>query len=270
MVVPVSVEEVTGAVATAPRDDTADAVARRFAESGHESIVIVDDGDPIGTVTRSDFVSLIASNEPMAQTTREFMSEPLVSIEPSTSVHDAAAVLYEHRINQLLVVGDGRLVGLVTVIDLSHFVTNATMIDGVSTPSLESITREERKWNYEYDDEDEPGVSVGDIVTFAKPITESDIELFAEVSGDKNPLHLDDQFAKRTRFGHRLVHGALASSVINAASAQLPGLGIYLGPDRFRLEAVEYDEDGVPVVCGEIVVLMDRLPTVANEENTDE
>ncbi|SDK67041.1 CBS domain-containing protein [Natronorubrum texcoconense] len=81
MVVPVSVEEVMGAVETAPRDDTADAVARRFAESGHEPIVTVDDGDPIGMVTRSDFVSLIASNEPMTRTTREFTAEPRISIE---------------------------------------------------------------------------------------------------------------------------------------------------------------------------------------------
>lgn len=43
-----------------------------------------------------------------------------------------------------------------------------------------------------------------------------------------------------------------------------------LGYDRFRLEAVEYDEDGVPVIRGEVVVLIDRLPTVLNGENTGE
>ncbi|MFC6764763.1 CBS domain-containing protein [Natrinema soli] len=222
MVVPVSVEEVMSAVETAPPDDTADAVVRRFVESGHELIVIVDDGEPIGMVTRSDFVSLIASNEPMTQTTHEFMSEPLLSIEPSTSVHQAAEILYEHQISQLPVLDDERLAGLVIATDLSHFVTNATMNDGVSTPTLESNRRKEREWSYEYDDEGGLGVSVGDVVTFTKPITESDIELFAVVSGDKNPLHLDDQFAKRTRFGHRIVHGALASSVISAALAHSP------------------------------------------------
>ncbi len=111
------------------------------------------------------------------------------------------------------------------------------------------------------------------------------------MSGDKNPLHLDEQFAKRTRFGHRIVHGALASSVISAALAQLPGFVIYLGQGikfvspvevastitavctiiddlehgRFRLEAVEYDEDGVPVVCGEVVVLIDPVPIATSE-----
>ncbi|WP_137290664.1 CBS domain-containing protein [Natronorubrum halophilum] len=161
MVAPVSIEEVISSVKTAPPDDTADVVARRFVESGHESIVIVDEGDSIGIVTRSDFVSLIASNEPMTQTTRGFMSEPLLSIEPSTSVHEAAAVFYEHQINQLPVLDDERFIGLITATDLSHFVTNATMIDGVSTPSLESIGGEELEWSYEYDDEGEPGVSVG-------------------------------------------------------------------------------------------------------------
>jgi CBS domain-containing protein len=144
MVVPVSVEEVMSAVETAPTDNTADAVARRFAESGHEPILIVDDGDPSGIVTHSDFVSLISSNKPMVQTmTREFMSEPLISIEPSTSVHEAAAVLYEHQINQFPVLDGERLIGLVTTTDHSYIATDATMIDGMSTPSLESIGSEE-------------------------------------------------------------------------------------------------------------------------------
>ncbi|WP_440771359.1 CBS domain-containing protein [Natronorubrum sp. DTA28] len=81
MVVPVSAKEVMGAVETAPRDDTADAVARRFAESEHEWIVIVDDEDPIGVGTRSDLVSVLASNAPTTQTTLEFTSEPRASIE---------------------------------------------------------------------------------------------------------------------------------------------------------------------------------------------
>ncbi|WP_121743199.1 CBS domain-containing protein [Natronorubrum halophilum] len=181
MVVSVSVEDVMDAVETALPDDTVDELARRFVELGLESIAIVDDGDPIGIVTRSDFVSLIASNELMMQTTREFMSEPLISIEPLTSVHEAAKVLYEHQINQLPVLDNERFIELVTATDLSHFVMDAMMINGVSTPSLESITREELEWSYEYDDEGEPGVSVGDIVTFTKLITENDIELFAEV-----------------------------------------------------------------------------------------
>lgn len=62
-VVPVSVEDVMGTAETAPPDDTVGKVVRRFVELGLESITIVDDGDSIGIVTRSDFVSLIASNE---------------------------------------------------------------------------------------------------------------------------------------------------------------------------------------------------------------
>ncbi|WP_306060982.1 CBS domain-containing protein [Natronococcus wangiae] len=111
-------------VETAQPDDTANEVARRFVGSGLESIVIVDD-EPSGIVTRSDFVSLIASDEPVTQTTREFMSEPLISIELLTSVHEAAGVLHEHQINQLPVLDTEKLVGLVTATDFSHFVTLA-------------------------------------------------------------------------------------------------------------------------------------------------
>ncbi|WP_121743198.1 hotdog family protein [Natronorubrum halophilum] len=67
-----------------------------------------------------------------------------------------------------------------------------------------------------------------------------------------------------------MVHSALTSSVISAALAQLPGLVIYLGQAMKFVSPVEYDEDGVPVIRWEVVVFIDRLPTVVNGENIDE
>lgn len=68
-------------------------------------------------------------------------------------------------------------------------------------------------------------------------ITEKDIELFAEVSGDFNPLHMDDAFAKQTPFGQRIAHGALTASYISGILGNnLPGPGsIFTGLSmRFR------------------------------------
>ncbi|MBR9835267.1 MAG: MaoC family dehydratase [Alphaproteobacteria bacterium] len=68
-------------------------------------------------------------------------------------------------------------------------------------------------------------------------ITEKDIELFAEVSGDFNPLHMDDAFAKQTPFGQRIAHGALTASYISGILGNnLPGPGsIFVGLSmRFR------------------------------------
>jgi acyl dehydratase len=71
----------------------------------------------------------------------------------------------------------------------------------------------------------------GDTASFSKKITDTDIQQFADVSGDRNPLHLDDEFAKQTRFGRRIAHGMLGASLISAVLAnELPGQGsIYLG-----------------------------------------
>lgn len=65
--------------------------------------------------------------------------------------------------------------------------------------------------------------AVGDRSTFTKTVTEADVYLFAGLSGDQNPLHVDAEFARGTRFGGRIAHGILASGYVSAA---LTGLGI--------------------------------------------
>jgi 3-hydroxybutyryl-CoA dehydratase len=64
-----------------------------------------------------------------------------------------------------------------------------------------------------------------------KEITNRDIELFAEVSTDRNPVHLDDDYAQDTIFEGRIAHGMLTAGLISAViGEQLPGHGtIYLG-----------------------------------------
>lgn len=73
--------------------------------------------------------------------------------------------------------------------------------------------------------------------TFSKTITETDIVLFAGVSGDNNAVHTNEEFAATTAFGGRIAHGFLTASVISAALAnRLPGPGtVYLGQQlKFR------------------------------------
>ncbi len=72
--------------------------------------------------------------------------------------------------------------------------------------------------------------TVGSKATFSKKITEQDVETFAEISGDRNPLHLDEEFAKNSRFGARIAHGGFTFGVISAAlGTELPGPGtVYL------------------------------------------
>jgi len=67
---------------------------------------------------------------------------------------------------------------------------------------------------------------VGDSASRSRAITARDIELFTEISGDKNPLHYDEAVAKRSKFGAIVVQGGVTSAILNAVVAEdLPGPG---------------------------------------------
>ena len=59
-------------------------------------------------------------------------------------------------------------------------------------------------------------IQVGDSASMTKVITDNDVRTFAEISGDRNPVHLDDKFAASTPFGRRIAHGALTGALISA------------------------------------------------------
>lgn len=80
-------------------------------------------------------------------------------------------------------------------------------------------------------------LSVGQSASFAKTVTEADILLFAAVSGDTNPVHIDAEFAATTLFKGRIAHGMLSAGFISAVlGTKLPGPGtIYLAQSlKFR------------------------------------
>ena len=68
--------------------------------------------------------------------------------------------------------------------------------------------------------------AVGSRATWKRTITADDVEAFARISGDRNPLHFDADFAGRTRAGGLIVHGGLTTALFNALVAEvLPGPG---------------------------------------------
>jgi 3-hydroxybutyryl-CoA dehydratase len=78
---------------------------------------------------------------------------------------------------------------------------------------------------------------LGQKASFGKTITESDVVLFAAVTGDTNPMHLNADYAKNTIFGERIAHGMLAAGLLTKVlGTQLPGPGtIYLSQTlKFR------------------------------------
>ena len=80
-------------------------------------------------------------------------------------------------------------------------------------------------------------LEIGQSADYTKTVSEQDIVLFAAISGDVNPVHLNESYARTTVFGERIAHGMLTGSLVSAALAMtLPGPGsIYLGQSlKFR------------------------------------
>ena len=85
---------------------------------------------------------------------------------------------------------------------------------------------------------DKLGVDIGYKTTHMKTITEADIVQFAGVSGDYNPIHMNEEYAKKTFFGGRVAHGVIAIALLSAAMAKLPGLVILLSHSSRFLKPV--------------------------------
>jgi 3-hydroxybutyryl-CoA dehydratase len=85
---------------------------------------------------------------------------------------------------------------------------------------------------------------VGQKASFSKQITERDVETFAEISGDRNPLHLDQAFAAKTRFGTRIAHGGFTFALISAAlGTEMPGPGtVYMSQNLKFLKPVLFND----------------------------
>lgn len=124
-----------------------------------------------------------------------------------------------------------------------------------------------------------PVATPGDSAQATVEVTADAIDQYADLVGDHNPIHLNDEYASETMFGGRVAHGMFSAGVVSAALAALPGDIIYLeqelsftkpvrpgdsvtatvdviddlGDDRIRVETVAETDD--VVLEGEAVVL---------------
>ena len=128
---------------------------------------------------------------------------------------------------------------------------------------------------------------VGQQASLTKTVSEADVATYADLIGDFNPLHVDDDYARKSRFGRRIAHGMLTGGLISAVLGnKLPGAGgiylsqqieflapVYLGdtitttvevtawrPDKriLTLKTDCYNQDERQVVTGKAVLLVDR------------
>lgn len=103
---------------------------------------------------------------------------------------------------------------------------------------------------------------IGMSAELTRTFSDNDVEIFSDLSGDINPVHLDEQYAKETVFEARIVHGALASSIFSTIFANtLPGPGcIYLKSESKFLKPIYlYEEVTFRVVITNIFKDKKRL-----------
>lgn len=89
-------------------------------------------------------------------------------------------------------------------------------------------------------------LSIGKTATMTKIVKDEDVKMFAELSGDNNPIHLDEEFAATTRFGRRIAHGMLSANYISTViGTQLPGTGTIYMSQSLNFRAPVYLNDEV-------------------------
>lgn len=117
--------------------------------------------------------------------------------------------------------------------------------------------------------------AVGRRATWTRTLTAADVEAFAELSGDRNPLHFDAEFAGRTRLGRLVVQGGLTTGLFNALVAmELPGPGSVFLHQEWHYPAPVYIGDTVTAEAEVIEARSDkpitRLRCVARRDDGTE
>ncbi len=117
-------------------------------------------------------------------------------------------------------------------------------------------------------------MTIGQSASFTKTITETDITLFAGITGDFNPVHINDEYAKESMFKKRIAHGMLSGSLFSTVlGTQLPGAGsIYLGQElKFTKPVFIGDTITATVKVIELNIEKNKviLETIATNQNND-
>ena len=103
-------------------------------------------------------------------------------------------------------------------------------------------------------------LKVGQSDSFSKTITETDVYLFAGITGDLNPAHVDAEYCKNTRFGKRIAHGMLSVGLISTVlGTKFPGPGTIYLSQQIKFLA--------PVYFGDTITAMVEVEEVVSDKN---
>ena len=119
-------------VVTIESDKSALEAACLISEKDISFLVIMDNDSPIGVLSESDFVRRLAANDkkPSDVMISEIMSRKFRWVEPETKIEDAIQKMLNNNIRRLIILENGKLVGVITQTDLTAFLRNKLLVDG--------------------------------------------------------------------------------------------------------------------------------------------
>ena len=119
-------------VITIEDDKSAEDAAKIISENDISFLVIIKNGLPIGVLSEKDFVRKLAAENKNASDTQisEIMSYKFRWVEPTTSIEDAIQKMLNNNIRRLLVLENGKLVGVITQTDLAAYLRDQLLVDG--------------------------------------------------------------------------------------------------------------------------------------------
>lgn len=125
-------------VVTIEHNKSAKDVALLMTEKGISSLVVIKDGKPIGLVTERDLTHKVSTDDKKSSEVplSEIMSANFRWVEPMTPIEDAVQKMINKSIRRLLVLDNGKLVGIITETDLAKYLRSRLLIDG----ALDDVT----------------------------------------------------------------------------------------------------------------------------------
>jgi acyl dehydratase len=105
-------------------------------------------------------------------------------------------------------------------------------------------------------------IEIGEKASFTKTISETDVYLYAGISGDFNPVHVDEEYAKTTIFGKRIAHGGLPAALLAPVlGMKLPGLGTVALETKTKFRKPVYFGDTITCIV-EVISKSPRIKSV--------
>lgn len=112
---------------------------------------------------------------------------------------------------------------------------------------------------------------VGQTASVSKTISESDVYLFAGITGDFNPAHVNEEYANGTKFKHRIAHGMLSAGLVSAVlGGHLPGPGCIYAGQTLQFLAPVYFNDTITATAEVVEILPEKNRVTLNTTCTNQ